>query len=59
MTKIKWHMFDYCYLIFVLKDIYLKHCKSRAVKIIEDSNHPDNRLLFTSSSEHQAPKLIH
>ncbi len=47
-------MFHYCYFIFILKDIYLK-----AVKIIKDSNHPDNRLLFTSSSEHQAPKLIH
>ncbi len=29
-----------------LQDIYLKHCKSRAAKIIKDSNHPDNRLFF-------------
>ncbi len=27
-----------------LQDIYLKRCKSRAVKIIKDSNHPDNHL---------------
>ncbi len=29
-----------------LQDIYLKRCKSRAVKIIKDSNHPSN-CLFT------------
>ncbi len=27
-----------------LQDIYLKRCKSRAAKIIKDSNHPSNRL---------------
>ncbi len=27
-----------------LQDIYLKRCRSRAVKIIKDSNHPGNRL---------------
>ncbi len=29
-----------------LQDIYLKRCKSRAVKIIKDSNHPSNRLFI-------------
>ncbi len=29
-----------------LQDIYLERCKSRAAKIIKDSNHPDNRLLI-------------
>ncbi len=29
-----------------LQDIYLKCCKSRAVKIIKDSNHPGNHLLI-------------
>ncbi len=29
-----------------LQDIYLKRCKSRAAKIIKDSNHPSNRLFF-------------
>ncbi len=29
-----------------LQDIYLKCCKSRAVKIIKDSNHPGNRLFI-------------
>ncbi len=29
-----------------LQDIYLKRCKSRAVKIIKDSNHPGNRLFM-------------
>ncbi len=29
-----------------LQDIYLKRCKSRAAKIIKDSNHPGNRLFF-------------
>ncbi len=29
-----------------LQDIYLKRCKSRAVKIIKDSNHPGNQLFI-------------
>ncbi len=29
-----------------LQDIYLKPCKSRAAKIIKDSNHPGSRLLI-------------
>ncbi len=29
-----------------LQDIYLKWCKSRATKIIKDSNHPGNRLFI-------------
>ncbi len=29
-----------------LQDIFLKRCKSRAVKIIKDSNHPGNRLFI-------------
>ncbi len=29
-----------------LQDIYLKRCKSRAAKIIKDSNHPGNHLLI-------------
>jgi len=29
-----------------LQDTYLKRCKSRAVKIIKNSNHPGNRLLI-------------
>ncbi len=29
-----------------LQDIFLKRCKSRAAKILKDSNHPDNRLLI-------------
>ncbi len=29
-----------------LQDIYLKRCKSRAVKIIKDSNHPGNSLFI-------------
>ncbi len=29
-----------------LQDIYLKHCKSRAAKIIKDSNHPGNSLFI-------------
>ncbi len=29
-----------------LQDIYLKRCKSRAAKIIKDSNHPGNRLFI-------------
>ncbi len=30
-----------------LQDIYLKRCRSRAVKIIKDSNHPGNCLFFS------------
>ncbi len=33
-----------------LQDIYLKRCKSRAAKIIKDSNHPSNRLFITLPS---------
>ncbi len=33
-----------------LQDIYLKHCRSRAAKIIKDSNHPGNRLFITLPS---------
>ncbi len=33
-----------------LHDIYLKRCKSRAAKIIKDSNHPGNRLLIVLPS---------
>ncbi len=33
-----------------LQDIYLKRCKSRAAKIIKDSNHPGNRLFITLPS---------
>ncbi len=29
-----------------LQEIYLERCKSRAVKIIKDSNHPGNRLFI-------------
>ncbi len=29
-----------------VQDIYFKSCKSRAVKIIKDSNHPGNRLFI-------------
>ncbi len=29
-----------------LQDIYFKRCKSRAAKIIKDSNHPGNRLFI-------------
>ncbi len=29
-----------------LQDIYIKRCKSRAVKIIKDSNHPGNHLFI-------------
>ncbi len=29
-----------------LQDIYLKHCKSSAAKIIKDSNHPGNHLFI-------------
>ncbi len=33
-----------------LQDIYFKRCKSRAAKIIKDSNHPGNRLFITLPS---------
>ncbi len=33
-----------------LQDIYHKFCKSRAVKIIKDSNHPGNRLFILLKS---------
>ncbi len=33
-----------------LQDIYLKRCKSRAVKIIKDSNHPGNHLFISLPS---------
>ncbi len=33
-----------------LQDIYLKRCKSRAAKIIKDSNHPGNCLFFLLTS---------
>ncbi len=33
-----------------LQDIYLKRCKSRAAKIIKDSNHPGNRLFISLPS---------
>ncbi len=33
-----------------LQDIYLKRCKSRAAKIIKDSNHPSNHLFITLPS---------
>ncbi len=33
-----------------LQDIYLKRCRSRAVKIIKDSNHPGNCLFITLPS---------
>ncbi len=33
-----------------LQDIYFKRCKSRAAKIIKDSNHPSNRLFITLPS---------
>ncbi len=33
-----------------LQDIYLKRCKSRAAKIIKDSNHPGNHLFITLPS---------
>ncbi len=29
-----------------MQDVYLKRCKSRAAKIIKDSNHPGNRLFI-------------
>ncbi len=31
-----------------LQEIYLKRCKSRAAKILKDSTHPSNHLLFTA-----------
>ncbi len=33
-----------------LQDIYLKRCKSRAAKILKDSNHPGNRLFISLPS---------
>ncbi len=33
-----------------LQDIYLKRCKSRAVKIIKDANHPSNHLFISLPS---------
>ncbi len=33
-----------------LQDIYFKRCKSRAAKIIKDSNHPGNRLVISLPS---------
>ncbi len=33
-----------------LQDIYLKRCRSRAAKIIKDSNHPGNRLFISLPS---------
>ncbi len=33
-----------------LQDIYFKRCKSRAAKIIKDSNHPGNRLFISLPS---------
>ncbi len=33
-----------------LQDIYLKRCKSRAVKIIKDSNHPGNHFFISLPS---------
>ncbi len=33
-----------------LQDIYFKRCKSRAAKIIKDSNHPSNRLFISLPS---------
>ncbi len=32
-----------------LQDIYLKRCKSRAAKIIKDSNHPGNRFFHSAA----------
>ncbi len=34
-----------------LQDIYIKGCKSRAAKIIKDSNHPDNHLFCLLPSD--------
>ncbi len=33
-----------------LQDIYLRHCKNRATKIIKDSNHPGNSLFTLQPS---------
>ncbi len=41
-----------------LQDIYLKRCKSRAVKIIKDSNHPGNRLFFLLPSGKRFRSMI-
>ncbi len=39
-----------------LQDIYLKCCKSRAAKIIKDSNHPSNRLFILLLSGQELPE---
>ncbi len=39
-----------------LQDIYLKHCKSTAAKIIKDSNHPGNRLFILLTSGKRFPE---
>ncbi len=41
-----------------LQDIYLKRCKSRAVQIIRDSNHPANRLFFLLPSGKRFPSMM-
>ncbi len=41
-----------------LQDIYLKHCKSRAVKIIKDSNHSGNRLFILLPSDKRFRRMM-
>ncbi len=41
-----------------LQDIYLKRCKSRAAKIIKNSNHPGNRLFILLPSGKRFPSMI-
>ncbi len=41
-----------------LQDIYLKRCKSRAAKIIKDSNHPGNRLFILLPSGKRFRSMI-
>ncbi len=41
-----------------LQDIYLKRCKSRAAKIIKDSNHPGNCLFILLPSGKRFPQAI-
>ncbi len=41
-----------------LQDIYLKRCKSRAVKIIKDSNHPGNHLFILLPSGKRFRSMI-
>ncbi len=41
-----------------LQDIYLKRCKSRAAKIIKDSNHPSNRLFILLPSGKRFRSMI-